>query len=733
MKKILSGCLACAMLTGSVAGLAACGGETPDREGTKYSSPDVEISANVKGDGTKISDELFGIFLEDINYASYLMDDNLISNGSFEYSTPLRGWETVGTADLSALNENGVSATNKTYLHLSAKANEGLQNGGYNAYKMAVTEGKAYHFSAFVRAGSYEGNLIIRIVDGQKTYAEKKIAVKPGADWVKYKTDLTANASASANLNCQILMETAGELDLDAIALETEESTVGIKNYAYEGLRDLSPKFVRFPGGCVIEGKTEQSAYDWKNSIGVDNTGKVSVLTYKEITDGEERTVTTTGEPSTRTPNTDIWQNGNEYYEMEYAIGFYEYFMLCDSLGASAIPIVNCGISCMIQTKGYGGYNVLPGRNGNGVQDYIQDALDLVAFAKGSVDSSDTNEAYWANVRKDMGHEAPFEMTYLGIGNEQWGGYYSYYEQFVEAFKDAKSRNGALYGDIQLIVGNGVSIADVEKNGQGGTAKAAAKSYRVRGKISSLSEFGVQDHHYYMNYSDFFQNTTLYDSYTRGGEDGYDVFVGEYSANDIGNAYFPTDKNSWITALSEAAYMTGLERNGDVVKLAAYAPVFGSADQIYNQWQVDMMYYTNTRLLYSANYYVQQLFMQNSGSRVYATEVKFIKGYEKQLKLGNNVRIDKIYQVVSKDDATGDIIIKIVNAGGEDATVNVDLSGVKLTGIAHVTELQCNSTTAVNSLKKEEIAPERYTLGVKSTFGYTARQNSVTAIRVHTK
>lgn len=733
MKKIISGCVACVLLTASAAGLSACGGEKADREGPKFDSPDVEISAEVKGEGTRISDRLFGIFLEDINYASYLMDDNLISNGSFEYDTPLKGWEAVNGAQLTMRDENGVSSSNKKYLRVSANANGGLQNGGYNACKMAVTEGKNYNFSAFVR-GSYEGNLVVRIADGQKIYAEKKIAVKQSGEWVKYKTALTANASVSANLCCQILLESSGEIDLDAVSLETEESTVGIKNYAYEALRDLSPKFIRFPGGCVIEGKSADSAYDWKNSIGVDGTGKAAVLTYKEMTDGVEQTVTTTGEPCTRTPNTDIWQVGNEYYDMEYAIGFYEYFMLCDSLGASAIPIVNCGISCMIQTNGAGNYVLLPGRNGNGVNDYIQDALDLVAFAKGNVNSSDANEAYWAKVRTDMGHAEPFDMTYLGIGNEQWGtAYYGYYEKFAEAFQTAKAQNNALYGEIQLIVGNGVSINDVEKNGQGGTAKTAAKEYRTKGKITSLSEYGVQDHHYYMNYSDFFGYTTLYDSYTRGGAEGYDVFVGEYSANDVSNPYFPTEKNSWITALSEAAYMTGLERNGDVVKLAAYAPVFGNADQVYNQWQVDMMYYTNTRLIRSANYYVQQLFAQNAGSRVYTSEVDFASGFEKQLKLGNNVRIDKIYQVIGKDDETGDIIVKIVNAGREDVTVNVDLSGVKMTGIAHVTELQNDDVTAVNSLSKEKVTPEKYTLGVKSTFGYTARKNSVTAIRVHTK
>ncbi|MDE7158136.1 MAG: hypothetical protein K2N74_01025, partial [Clostridiales bacterium] len=422
-----------------------------------------------------------------------------------------------------------------------------------------------------------------------------------------------------------------GTVCLDNVTLETTDSTVGIKNYLYKALEDLSPAFFRFPGGCIIEGSSMNTAYDWKNSIGAvkeNGDDKVNAFTYT-LDDGTPHEVTTYGEFATRTPNTNLWgYNNNDakkcYYEMDYSIGFYEYFILCEALNASAIPILNCGMSCQIQGGDYGNKGVaLAGRHSNGVADYIQDALDLVAFAKGDVNSSDANEKYWANVRKNMGHHAHFDITYLGIGNEQWSNAYynTYYEKFVEAFQTASESNEKLYGGIKLIVGNGPLFGQCENTEEGtaGEAKTAAINYRKKGKIDALSEYGVVDHHYYMGYIDFFQNTHFYDNYSRDVLDGYEVFVGEYSANnnDHPAGIFQHTNNSWITALSEAAFMTGLERNGDVVKLAAYAPMYGKYQTKYtfpdNNWPADMMFYTNTELLLTPNYYVQQIFMKNAG------------------------------------------------------------------------------------------------------------------------
>lgn len=757
MKKLLTGCLS-GILATSMLLCAGCGGKepeeppvTPDRAGTAFESPTatMEIDATVDEQNARkqISDKLFGIFLEDINYASFLMDDNLIINGSFESGT--EKWVKVkNSTALTVQQTDSVMETNPSYAQLKiAEAGGGISNNGHNAVPIAVQAGIEYEFSAFIKAPAYNGKMTVAVTDNANTtvYAEKEVTVTESAEWIKYKTVLAASDTASEKLKLQITFDTPGTVYLDSVSLETQDSVIGIKKHVYESLEQLSPRFVRFPGGCVIEGKNDDSAYDWKNSIGVNSNDEVPEFTYTEKSDSGTKTVTTRGEDTARIMNTDIWKGGgsNYYYQMEYSIGFYEYFLLCEKLNASAIPIVNCGLSCMIQTNGAGNYNKLNGRYGHGKQDFIDDALDLVAFAKGSVNSSDANEAYWAQVRTDMGHPEPFEMTYLGIGNEQWGTeYYNYYQDFLEAFKEARKNNASLYGDVELIVGNGVSFNDCQFSSPKtrGLANDAAIKYRNRENIEKVSEYGVQDHHYYINYTDFFGNTTLYDQYSREEADRYDVFVGEYSANQQNNLSgknFPMVKNNWMTALSEAAYMTGLERNGDIVKLAAYAPVFGAVKTSDNQWQEDMIYYTNTELVRTSNYYVQQLFMKNFGSTVMDSEITYDSAFETKYELSGagtlKYEIDKIYHIVSYDKATGDIIVKIVNASPDDVNFNIELAKEGLTGIAHVTELQNNSAEAVNSLAEEQIKPVSYTLGVSQKFGYTAQKYSVSSIRIHVK
>ncbi len=727
----MGSCLAGVLLASACSCLVGCGGDIPPLDGKlkEFENPAVTLRANAD-EGKEISDSLYGLFLEDINYATYAMDDNLILNstGKFEQTR----WSAVGSAELNWEETGSISAVNPGYLELSVyDAGTGIKYNGDGYYPLAVVKDTKYHFSTFLRTDGFTGNMKIAVKNASgKVFAEKTVEIAEQEEWVKYSTELTALDSADKNIYLEITFDEVGVVHLDGMAFETLDSTVGIKNYFYNAINDLNPSFIRFPGGCVIEGKNMDGAYDWKNSIGVDGSGKPEKLTYNLIKDGETTQVTTTGEPITRTANMNIWVGVS--YDMSYQLGFYDYFLLCESVGASAIPIVNCGMACMIQSNGAD----FAGRNGNGVDDYIQDALDLVAFAKGSVDSADANEAAWAQVRADMGHPEPFEMDYLGIGNEQWGNkYFGYYQRFVEAFKAARGTNPELYNGVELIVGNGPSITDVERNGTGGTAKRAAEVYKNAGRISSLSEYGVHDHHYYMNYSEFFQYANLYDGYTRGGDMGYDVFVGEYSANQISNPYFPSAKNAWITALAEAAYMTGLERNGDVVKLAAYAPMFGNATDSFNQWQVDMMYYTNTELVLSANYYVQQLFAQNAGDFALTTERENATWFDSQFKLVYNSQqtADKLYYVMSKDSATGDIIIKLVNASGENVDVNISIDAMKMKGYAEVVKLQNGDTTAFNSLTEKKITPQYLNLGVDGVIGYTAEAGSVTSIRVKAK
>ncbi len=764
MKRVTLVALSSALVAAFVCGASSC--TKIDYEATAFSDPTATLSADLTGVKVGISDTLFGVFLEDINYASYALDDNMLVNNSFEATQGVSktyGWETTN-ATLAIENTDGVladvegyrdSGVNTYYGCLTVNAAGGtLTNTGYDAVPMAVTDGTDYVFSAFIKTNTAM-DMTVSVSNRDGEVLSESIRLEQGDEWVKYTRTIEASGTASNSLECNLSFSAPGTVYLDAITLETTNSTGGIKQYMYDAIADLAPKFIRFPGGCIVEGNgyfnrdgesgLDDTAYDWKNSIGAavtaDGDDIVPAFSYRLNTENgkTEESGATYGEPSTRKPNRDLWggTNLNTYYDMEYGVGFYEYFVLCDNLGASAIPVLNCGYSC--QGGGASNPRLLVGRHGKGVEDFIQDALDLVAFAKGDVNSSDANEAYWAGVRANMGHEEPFEMEYLGIGNEQWGAtYYGLYQQFIEAFNEAKQSNPDLYGDIQLIVGNGTQLSDCEgyAGGTGGTAKNAALAYMNQGKISSLQEYGLHDHHYYRNYTEFFELSTLYDGYTRGTEREYHVFVGEFSANSEtrqnGIPCVQTN-NSWLTALSEAAYMTGLERNGDIVELAAYAPMFG-ASAYANQWAADMMYYSNTALSFTPNYYVQQLFMRNQGNDWLEHEITVRDGFETQFESAGYM-LDKLYSSVCIEDETGDVIIKIVNASEEAVDFNVALStgSMSLTGVADLTVLQCDNLRATSTIGAPAVTPQTARIGVENTFGYTAEGYSVAVIRVHVK
>ncbi len=768
MKRIF--CLLSAGVFGATALLAAaCASEEtplkPDEETPAFADADVTISvggAETGADGA-ISDELFGVFLEDINYASQALDDNMVENGSFEQDkgtafsgatfSETYGWTASGAAITVLKDANGVMGEsykdyqnryNLSYASVAATAGGTLTNEGYVPVPIAVEEGTDYVFSAFMKS-SAETTVTVSVTDGTTVFATVAIPVSGG--WKKYERTVTATGTKAEGLKLELKFSAAATVCLDAVSFETTDSTVGIKNYLYNAVKELEPKFVRFPGGCITEGENYDQTYDWKNSIGAvasaANAGDdtVPALTYTLNTESGEREETTYGEFVTRKANVNLWQNnGNEYYPMDYGIGFYEYFLLCESLHASALPVVSCGKNCQGQSDGAS----LQGRHGKYVADYIRDAADLIEFAKGDTSTK------WGKIRADMGHEAPFEMNYLGIGNEQWDDYFTaYYEKFLE--DDYFMGKCEQYG-VQLIVGNHQELVHCEGSldfstdtptpRTSGIAKDAALAYMGEGKITSLGEYGVQDHHYYNSPVDFFLHAHMYDNYTRTGANRYEVFVGEYSANNThmvtGNFSNLYAVNNWFSALSEAAMMTGFERNGDIVKLAAYAPMFAPVDAGLRHWQVDMMLFTNTELVRTANYYVQQLFMQDAGTRKLQSTVSWKEGLKNEMKLRDitdrAVTAESLYYVASLDEATGDYIVKIVNAGTEDLRVNVSLGSAALTGIADVNELLA-PRDAVNTLEKESLYSYRKTIGAftDGTAGYELLGGSVVSLRFHTK
>ena len=574
MRKLFHRCAAL-FLAASLALTGCSAAGSPEEENVPLGAK-VDISLT---ESTRISDSLFGIFLEDINFAVDAgLYTELIKNRSFEYGSlaangARHGWsrtdegivfDIIDGSDGTWLNEN-----NPQYARLTntADAPGGIYNKGY-LEGLAVTGGESYTASLYVRG---EAQLTLSLEDSNGTvYASADIAAQ-SEDWWKYSVTLSPAESVSRDLRFVVRMG-QGTIDVDMISLMPDDTFAGlpIRKDLGEHLQALNPSFIRFPGGCVVEGKTEETQYNWKDSIG-------NGIAY--TINGESAV----GDAAARPQTTDIWvgNEANPYY-CTYGLGFYEYFLLCEALDAFAVPIVNAGMTCPIQSSHYSVHSTSSAE----FRQYVQDALDLVEFCRGGADTT------WGAVRIAMGHEQPFELRYLGIGNEQWQSeYYEHYEFFVEAFEKAARSNPEIYGDVELVVANG----PVSGNREGWNY--------IDDCIDDLTT--LVDEHYYEYPSWFLANTERYDAYPRNTQ--AKVFLGEYAAK----------SNTMEAALAEAAYMTGLERNGDIVELASYAPLFGNSS--FNQWTPDMIFFSNKSTYLTPNYYVQQLYGANTGTEYLAT------------------------------------------------------------------------------------------------------------------
>ena len=488
--------------------------------------------------------------------------------------------------------------------------------------------------------------------------------------WCKYGTTLTANATANRKVRLAVSFP-AGTACFDMISMMPQDTYKGLpirKDFG-EYLEALNPAFLRFPGGCVIEGRDEESIYSWKDSIG----GGLSFNINGE---------STVGDIATRPQGKSIWQGSkaNPYYTT-YGLGFYEYFEFCEALDCMPVPVLNAGMTCEIQSPFYKVYSIADEE----FKQYVQDALDLVEFCKGDGNTT------WGAVRIAMGHEEPFELKYIGIGNEQWQSeYHQHYKQFVKAFEEAAVSDPELYGDVELIVANGTVSASED-----------GWNYLI---LNPDSVTTLVDEHYYETPEWFLSNTNRYDSYDRNAQ--AKVFLGEYAAK----------ANTLEAALAEAAYMTGLEKNGDVVEMACYAPLFSHAK--LNQWVPDMIFYSNDGIFGSANYYVQQMYGNHAGDYSLNTE---LAGAAEQT----------LYE--SAVDMDGDVVLKIVNVSDEDIPMNVILEGRDITCFlpeADVTVLTGADKKTMNSFKEMTVLPKESKLAIDERFEYTAPANSLTVIHL---
>lgn len=604
-----------------------------------------------------ISDTLYGIFLEDINHA---LDGGLyaelVKNRSFEYGSIAgnqnkHGWSSVdaageflefsvidGAEDGSCLHEN-----NPHYARLTCTNGDvrpGIFNRGY-LNGMNIEEGGEYVFSAYLKSpDGYDGSVAVGLIDHGSALAYQEITGITD-QWKKYELTLKVDGSAAAvagladtNLakvgSALLLQIDKGTVDMDMVSLMPVDTYKGlpIRRDLGEMLEALNPSFLRFPGGCVIEGRDEESMYSWKDSIGGG----------AQLTVGD---VTTTGGIEVRPQSYSIWKGTqNHPYYTTYGIGFYEFFQLCETLDCMPVPVLNAGMTCQVQSPKYIVYDI----NSEEFRQCVQDALDLVEFCKGD------DSTHWGNVRIAMGHPEPFTLKYIGIGNEQWQSeYFQHYRRFVDAFNEAAQENPELYGDIRLIVANSTSSGD--RVGWNYVEDCADWDDEITTLV---------DEHYYESPSFFFTNTHRYDSYDRDSQAR--VFLGEYAAQ----------SNTLEAALAEAAYMTGLEKNGDVVAMACYAPLFGN--RLQSQWSPDMIWFDSATVYGSVNYYVQQLYGNNKGTVNLPTELTVDAaasgGLSGKVGLGSWQTSVAYDNLTVTDNATGDILYQ---ADFEDGEIPEDM------------------------------------------------------------
>ena len=574
---------------------------------TAYSQADSDyrLTIDVEDEIHDISDLLFGIFFEDINFAA---DGGLyaemVVNRSFEFTEiaagdELYGWNAVNGASAEVeidaddcLNENN---TNYLVLSNASDAPAGITNIGF-LDGMSIEENEKYNFSTYAKSiDGYAGAVTVRLVSGAETVAEGKIEALT-ADWQKYELSLTCSKTDFDNASLQVLINN-GSAAFDMISLFPEDTFKGRENGMRkdlgEMLEELEPKFLRFPGGCIIEGYDYETLYNWKASLATGSDGMPLEF------DGSY------GNIAARKQGTNLWTNiaaTDDPYPcfMTYGLGFYEYFQLAEDIGAIGVPVINCGIYC--QMRGRGPVEM----ESEEFRQYIQDMHDLIEFCRGDENST------WGKVRASLGHPEPFELKYICIGNEQEGEiYFERYQAFLDSFNQAKAKNPSLYDGIELIYSAGAFDGTHGEN----YIKSYEYAKEQLGDSDAAEDFaGATDQHYYNQPEWFLKNTDYYDedNYKRsvdgmtdtiyGG--GIQVFLGEYAAK----------SNTLKAALAEAAYMTGLERNGDIVRMAAYAPLFGNLTATH--WSPDLIWFNNHQVTGSISYYVQKLFSLNAGTKL---------------------------------------------------------------------------------------------------------------------
>jgi alpha-N-arabinofuranosidase len=635
--------------------------------------PSTQIHIDAGQTGPRINKAMWGVFIEDINFAGDGgLHAELVKNRSFEFNEPMMGWKPMerGGAKGNARVEtaNPLNANNPNYLRVKLDAGTGgygLANEGFRG--IGVKKGALYDFSVHARTVSGTSpTLRVQLVgaDGRVLGTTKVTGITPS--WTQRTAEMKAS-DTDPKAHFEVWLEGQSTTDLDMISLYPRDTWKkrknGLRADLVQMLADLHPGFVRFPGGCIVEGRTLPLRYQWKNTI---------------------------GDPAQRPNLINRWNDEFKHkptpdYYQSFGVGFFEYFLMCEDIGAQPLPILNCGMACQFNSN-----ELVPL---NQLDPFIQDCLDLIEFANGPVTST------WGAKRAAMGHPKPFGMKLLGIGNEQWG------PQYIERYERHAKVLKARHPEIQLI-----SSAGPDPDGE--------KFDFLWPKLRALKA-DLVDEHYYRPPVWFLDNAGRYDKYSRVGPK---IFAGEYAAQSVKTAS-PDNRNNWQCALAEAAMLTGFERNADVVRMASYAPLFGHLDAW--QWTPNLIWFDNLHVYGTPNYFVQQLFSRNPGD--FMIPVKLAG--EPKAENGN----PRFYVSATKDAKRKEIILKVVNATTKPVSARIGLNGVKVSGNeGKALTLSAPSLSAENSLAvPRNVSPTAASpRGISNNFVSDFPPQSVTLLRI---
>ncbi|MBQ7741251.1 MAG: hypothetical protein IJT65_08480 [Eubacterium sp.] len=707
-----------------------------------YAAGDIELNINKKSVIHKVSPLLYGISIEDVSCAcDGGLVSELVKNGSFEYTAGNdASWKCFGAASV-VTNEYPMNDNNRLCQKLTLDGKGTLKNIGYNEiYKpnsfkydeasaeaagMGFKENEKYEFSCYFKNVDYNGSISVYL-DSKKN--SSNVVILPVSDigtneWSKVSATLTSETDENGGL--AISFDGKGSILLDNVSLVPKSSYgYGTNQWKYISLREdllnalknLNPAFIRFPGGCIAEGSDLKNLYSWKNTIGPLEERKQEESIYQDTANGR-------------------------YVNNSNSMGYHEYFQLCEDLNSEPVPVVSAGVTCqkyngyedyviakqkllmsdeqweafLVNEKGYSKADrkgieeytkkidslgikseadfdkylntIALNPDSDSFTNYVQDIFDLIEYANG-----DSLTSYWGAMRAANGHEKPFNVEYIQIGNENYG------EVYLRNLEAIYNRIKKKYPNIKI-------IAD------------AGKSYEGEEFDNAWNEFSskyrdiIVDEHLFTEDGYFFEHGDRYDSYDRSGAG---VMVGEYYAEPKGSGAM-IKKNNMLSAAEEASFLTGAERNSDIVKMTSFAPTLSKLRA--NAKENSLIWFDSQSLVLTPDYYVNLVFSNNTGDEYVNAEF-------------NDADINDLYQSVTVDENRQVMYVKIVNTGSSKR-IKINLNDFDDINSASVMSLKANGKTAYNDIEKQTVAPVEAELETaRESVEIKAVSNSVNVVRI---